>query len=41
MAAPQLESKFIEIQPFCDEMVVNMGPAASEHARRVAAGVEA
>ena len=26
MAAPQLESKFIELQPFSDEMVVNMGP---------------
>ena len=26
MAAPQLESKFIELQPFCDEMIVNMGP---------------
>ena len=26
MAAPQLESKIIELQPFSDEMVVNMGP---------------
>ena len=26
MTAPQLESKFIELQPFSDEMVVNMGP---------------
>lgn len=26
MAAPKPESKFIELKPFTDEMVVNMGP---------------